>query len=250
MAENSKIEWTDHTFNPWMGCTKVSPACDFCYAEATMDHRYHKVTWGPHGERVRTSPENWKKPRAWNKKAKAAGERPRVFSASLADWLDNKAPQKWREDFAELIEDTPDMDWLLLTKRPENYRKLAPWSVPPKNVWLGVSAENQDYYDHRWPILREIPATVRFISYEPALGPLLIPLGVGLPDWIICGGESKQGKNHTPRVMEPSWARNLRNDCERAGIAFFMKQMTNNAPIPSDLMVRQFPPPGERLEEG
>jgi protein gp37 len=241
MAENTLIAWATHTFNPWFGCQKVSPACDWCYAESLMDHRYHKVQWGPHGERKRTSPENWKKPRAWNKKARAAGERHRVFCASLADWLDNKAPQQWRDDLAELIEATPDLDWLLLTKRPENYSRLAPWHRAPENVWLGVSAENQEYFDHRWGILRQIPATIRFISYEPALGPLSILNFNGFPDWIICGGESKQGKDHTPRLMEPAWARNLRAECEEADVAFFLKQMTNLAPIPPDLMVRQFP---------
>jgi protein gp37 len=236
MAENSKIEWTTHTFNPWMGCTKVSPACDFCYAEALMDHRYRKVQWGPHGKRVRTSPENWKKPLAWNRKAKAAGERHRVFCASLADWLDNKAEEVWRWELAEIIYQTPDLDWLLLTKRPENYAKLAPWPEAPKNVWLGVSAEDQAHYDHRWSILREIPATVRFISYEPALGPLRLS-SYQNPDWIICGGES----GPTPRMMDLQWARDLRDQCAAEGVAFFFKQSTGKAPIPADLMVRQFP---------
>jgi protein gp37 len=125
MAENSKIEWCDHTFNPWIGCQKVSPGCDHCYAEALMDKRYGRVQWGPHGERVRTSPDNWKMPLRWAKKAN--GDRPRVFCASLADWLDNKAPRSWRDDLAQLIYDTPNLDWLMLTKRIENFDKLAPW---------------------------------------------------------------------------------------------------------------------------
>src|SRR6266404_3416295 len=127
MAENSKIEWCDHTFNPWIGCQKVSPGCDHCYAEAMMDKRYGRVKWGPHGERKRTSEDNWKKPLVWAKRAN--GHRPRVFCASLADWLDNRVAPRWRSDLGRLIEDTPELDWLLLTKRPENYEKLAPWPL-------------------------------------------------------------------------------------------------------------------------
>ena len=151
--ENSKIEWTTHTFNPWIGCQHVSPGCGGgengapCYAETLMDTRYHKVQWGPHGERRRTSAENWKKPLRWAKAERGSGERPRVFCASLADWLDNKAPREWRVDLAALIAATPELDWLLLTKRIENYRRLAPWKETPPNVWLGVTAENQEYYD-------------------------------------------------------------------------------------------------------
>ncbi len=225
MAENSKIEWTTHTFNPWIGCQKVSPGCDHCYAEAMMDHRWGKVKWGPHGERKRTSEANWRKPLAWAKAARLTGERPRVFCASLADWLDNQVPQSWRVDLGMMIGTTPELDWLLLTKRPENFAKLAPWGGRvPDNVWLGTTAED------------------RFISYEPAIGPLCRPHDWDLsdkPDWIICGGES----GHGARMMDETWARDVRDRCANSGIAFFMKQMTRKAPIPADLMVRQFPVP-------
>jgi protein gp37 len=128
-----------------------------------MDTRYRKVQWGPHGDRLRTSEANWKQPPRWAKAARGSGERPRVFCASLADWLDNKAPQEWRVDLAELIAATPELDWLLLTKRPETYKKLAPWKETPPNVWLGVTGENQEYYDRRWKIKgEETPAAVRF----------------------------------------------------------------------------------------
>lgn len=243
--ENSKIEWTDHTFNPWMGCQNVSPGCDHCYAEALMDHRYGKVQWGPHGERKRTAEANWKKPLRWNKQAGDTGTRLRVFCASLADIWDNRAPKEWRRDLFELIAATPALDWQLLTKRPENIAKMLPVSIsglkpwPWHNVWLGATAEDQTHYDRRWPLLSAIPAVVHFISYEPALGPLKIGSQSkgGLPDWVICGGESGAGARH----MKKRWARNLRDECETEYVAFFMKQMTEKKPIPSDLLIRQFP---------
>lgn len=249
MAENSKIEWTDHTFNPWIGCQKVSPGCDNCYAEAMMDHRYGKVKWGPHGERKRTSEANWKLPARWARQAhrnflRGDLRRPRVFCASLADWLDNQVPQQWRSDLAHVISATPELDWLLLTKRIENFRKLSPWGseLPfPSNVWLGITCEDQGRFDRRWPVLAQIPAAVRFISYEPAIERLRLPLGwhrdEPKPNWIICGGESGPGA----RQMNPGWARDLRSQCAQYDIAFFMKQMTSKAPIPYDLMIRQFP---------
>lgn len=236
MAENSKIEWTDHTFNPWIGCQKVSLGCDHCYAES-LSNRYGWVEWGPHGERKRTSAANWRKPIAWNKAAKAAGKPARVFCASLADWLDNRVPQQWRIDLGGLIDATPHLDWLLLTKRPENYGHLAPWIKAPGNVWLGVTAEDQAHYDRRWDTLSQISAKVRFISYEPALGPLRLHSADPQPDWLICGGES----GHGARFMQPEWAERIRNDCRGERVAFFMKQMTGKKPIPEDLMVREFP---------
>lgn len=240
MAENSKIEWTDHTFNPWIGCQKVSPGCDHCYAEG-LSKRYGWVEWGPHGERKRTSAANWRKPILWDKEAKRAGRRPRVFCASLADVFDNQAPEHWRIDLFELIGNTENLDWLLLTKRPENIAKMLPtnWKVQDwENVWLGTTCEDQAAYDRRWPILRQIPAAVHFISYEPAIGPLRIGIdSYSEPDWIICGGESGAGA----RYMEPQWAADLKADCDRLNIAFFMKQMTGKKPIPDHLMLRQFP---------
>src|SRR5262249_10359176 len=155
VAENSKIEWTTHTFNPWIGCQKVSPGCDHCYAEAMMDHRWGKVTWGPHGARVRTSEANWKQPLKWAKAAHASGTRPRVFCASLADVFDNEVPGYYRGDLLNLIRKTPDLDWLLLTKRPENISRMLPddWPARFPNVWLGATCEDQEHYDRRWPIL-------------------------------------------------------------------------------------------------
>ena len=240
MAENSKIEWTDHTFNPWIGCQKVSPGCDNCYAEALMDKRYHKVEWGPHGERKRTSEANWKMPLRWAKAARAAGTRPRVFCSSLADVFDNQVDPSWRIDLFDLISETEELDWLLLTKRPENVAKMLPtnWNVADyHNVWLGTTCEDQANYDRRWAIMRDIPAMVHFISYEPAIGPLRLHNGPDQPDWLICGGES----GHGARMMDPNWAAAIKHDCEAAGVYFFMKQMTAKAPIPAHLMRREYP---------
>jgi protein gp37 len=126
MAEQTKIEWADSGFNPWLGCQHVSDGCENCYAETEMDKRYHRVVWGPHGERKRTTAGYWRGPLRWNATAASfvaqKGHRQRVFCASHADWLDNQAPQQWREDLGELVETTSQLDWLLLTKRIENYR--------------------------------------------------------------------------------------------------------------------------------
>jgi protein gp37 len=237
VGENSKIEWTDHTFNPWIGCQKVSPGCDNCYAEAMMDKRYGRVQWGPHGQRKRTSEANWRKPLQWAKAARAASKRPRVFCASLADVFDNQAPENARVDLFDLIAATPELDWLLLTKRPENIRKMIPRGWPYENIWLGITAENQEQYDRRFEYLYDLPVTVQFVSYEPALGPLDLGSHFYSPHWIICGGES----GPHARTMDPQWARDLRDQCEDCGVKFFMKQMTGKAPIPDDLLVRQFP---------
>ncbi|WP_319413919.1 phage Gp37/Gp68 family protein [uncultured Cohaesibacter sp.] len=176
MVENSKIEWTDHTFNPWMGCAAVSPACDHCYAEA-QTARFKQVGWGTHADRKRTSEAYWRQPLLWNDKAEKSGVRFKVFCASLGDVFDNHKsilPQ-WREDLWDLIRATPNLDWLLLTKRPQNFCSFLPgdWTHKPlKNVWLGVTVENQQEADRRIPILLNTPASKRFLSCEPLLGAL------------------------------------------------------------------------------
>lgn len=234
MGENSKIEWTHHTFNPWIGCQKVSPACDRCYAEA-LATRYGWVTWG--GDRKRTAPANWKKPSKWNLEAQAAGERRYVFCASLADVFDNEIDPQWRADLFAVIRATPNLTWLLLTKRIGNVRKMV--DVMPRNAAIGATMANQEEYDRdRMKLLdvkREFQPAFTFASIEPMLGPVI--LDKNAPDWIICGGESGPG----PRLMDPQWARDLRDQCSRFNRAFFMKQMTGKKPIPDDLLVRQFP---------
>lgn len=245
MAENSKIEWTDHTFNPWIGCQKVSPGCDRCYAES-LAKRYGWVEWGQRktefiapsvGGRKRTAAANWRKPQQWAKASRGTSKRPRVFCASLADVFDNQVPPEWRADLIDLIDATPELDWLLLTKRPENAGKMLAQFGERPNVWLGTTCEDQERYDIRWPILRAVPAAIHFISYEPAIGPLRLHNDPDQPDWLICGGESGPGA----RMMQHDWAAAIKDDCERAGVYFFMKQMTAKKPIPDHLMLREFP---------
>ena len=244
MGENSTIAWTDHTFNPWIGCQKVSAACDNCYAES-WDARFKGERWGPHADRTRTADANWKKPFRWNRAAKGAAGRPRVFCASLADWLDNHKsilPQ-WRHDLFYTIDATPHLDWLLLTKRPQNYRKLAPrdWTPYPKNVWLGTTVEDQNAAEQRIWHLCQCLGKIKFISYEPALGPLDLTCVktpyegetfnaltgelstggfVGQISWVIAGGES--GTNYRPGNVD--WFRSLRDQCVDADIPFLFKQ--------------------------
>lgn len=259
--ENSKIQWTTHTFSPWTGCTKISPGCDRCYAEAWAK-RSGNVQWGPHALRRRTTQDYWKQPLKWAKKVREQLElfeegmltlkptRPRVFCASLADVFDNQVPEEWRHDLWRLIWDTPELDWLLLTKRPENIAARLPESWRShwrewRHVWLGFTAEDQPHFERRWPIMREIPAAVHFCSYEPAIGSLRLLSGMNLRglDWLICGGESGPGY----REMPEHWERFIRNDCLDLGIAYFFKQFAGKKAIPNDFpIVRQFPAQQQR----
>jgi protein gp37 len=274
-VKDSKIEWCDHTFNPWIGCTKVSPGCANCYAEARDQRFADGAHWGKGAPRQRTSAANWKQPLKWEKYAKwfshdFPGRRPRVFCASLADWLDDEVPIEWLADLLSLIRSTPNLDWLLLTKRPENWeRRIAPlanfrdfgsdqflWElkwlaqgIAPSNVWIGTTVEDQARADERIPHLLRIPAKVRFLSCEPLLGPVDLrkvnPLMRAFNSspfgwhnwlrqrihWIICGGES--GPNARP--MHPDWAHSLRDQCAEAQTAFFFKQWGEwaNAGVPA-----------------
>lgn len=248
MAENSKIEWCDHTFNPWIGCQKVSSACDNCYAE-TWDQRFKGERWGPYAKRTLTVKSNWYKPLKWNREAINDGVRKKVFCASLADVFDNHRSilPGWRKDLWELIKATPALDWLLLTKRPQNIEKYLPddWGNHGyPNVWLGTTVEDQFEAERRIPILLETPAPIHFLSCEPLLGPVdfartlnmttdKIPEGDSFPinpyktlNWVICGGET--GKEARP--MNPQWVVNLRDQCIYHRIPFFFKQWGEWAP--------------------
>lgn len=281
MAENTKIEWADHTFSPWTGCTKVSPACDHCYAEGWAKRSGH-VKWGSGQPRRRTSDANWRMPLKWNREAERTGVRPRVFCASLADVFDNEVDPAWRADLFKLIADTQNLNWLLLTKRVGNVMKMAnevadmprtgshtghliahQWrnGSPPKNVWLGATVVNQEEADRDIPKLLTVPAAKRFLSIEPMLGPMLLPFerlrewnriallnqqehAVSRIDWVIVGGESGPGA----RPMSPDWARSIRDQCEEAGVALFVKQMGGSRDkrgelfdLPDDLRIREVP---------
>lgn len=255
MGANSAIEWCDHTFNPWSGCIKVSSGCIHCYAE-TLSNRWGKDVWGPGPKRARTSRANWLKPLTWNKLAQEVGRRYKVFCASMADvFEDNPQLEPWRVDLLDLIQDTPNLDWLLLTKRPENVNRMIEqatgfseaemWFHSAPHVWVGTSVENQEYADERIPELLKIPAKVRFLSCEPLLGPVDLrwcewcgrfgphdceggyswalteeqdQAGI---DWAIIGGESGPGA----RVFELDWATSTIGQCKAAGVSVFMKQL-------------------------
>jgi len=222
MGEKTSIEWCDKTFNPWIGCTKVSPACDNCYA-AEWDKRYEGGKhWGPKAPRRRTSEKNWNAPLKWDAEAAKHVVRYRVFCASLADVFDNQVDPAWRADLWELIRSTPNLDWLLLTKRAPNIAKMLPsdWGNGYPNVWLGTTVENQNEWDARGKQLAVIPAVVRFLSCEPLLGFIQYGDAIKSIDWIITGGES--GANY--RHAEPDWFRAIRDQCIKAGVAFLFKQ--------------------------
>lgn len=263
MSENSKIEWTDHTFNPWIGCARVSPGCDNCYAAVSTPARVKGIKWGAGEARLRTADSTWKQPKVWNARHDAFfaehGRRQRVFCASLADVFDNEVDNNLRNELLGLIYDTPNLDWLLLTKRIGNVPRLMEectepgkqWELPP-NVWLGATIVNQEEANRDIPKLLVVPAAKRFLSMEPLLGQVDLTRVHGIPhcapfnalrpfrcaqhadgfclgdckwrfrgiDWVIVGGESGAGA----RPMHPDWARSLRDQCAAAGVAFLFKQ--------------------------
>lgn len=232
MGEDSKIEWCHHTFNPWIGCTKVSDGCTHCYAEVETFPRVQRgrglELWGANAARHVTGNANWRKPLAWARAAAEVGERHRVFCASLADVMEDRvdliAP---RERLWQLIYDTPELDWLLLTKRPENIASLtAPLCAErgwPSNAWMGATTENRVQAHTRAAHLKTIPAPVRFLSVEPMLGPIDdLPLdGIS---WAIFGGES--GDHARPCAVE--WIERGIDQCRAANVPPFVKQLGAN----------------------
>lgn len=256
MGKNTGIEWCDHTWNPWHGCIKVSPGCEHCYAE-TLSHRWGKDIWGPAKTTGRQMMSNayWKQPLQWDREARAQGIRAKVFCASMADvFEDHPQLEEPREKLFRLIENTPNLIWLLLTKRPENIKRMIYDSTDIKpgiwlagmgdRVWIGTSVEDQKRADERIPHLLAIPSAVRFLSVEPLLGPIdLWGARYTNPDgsktgaistwaqhginWVIVGGESGPGA----RPMHPRWATLIRDDCKAAGVPFFFKQFGEWSPI-------------------
>jgi protein gp37 len=261
MGEETKIEWTDHTFNPWWGCARVSPGCENCYAETFATGRMKLPIWGPKAERRFFSDRHWAEPLKWARSAQREGVRRRVFCASMADVFEDRADlAEPRERLFRLIEATPALDWLLLTKRPENIQRLCRWSVRrggvwPSNVWLGTTAEDQKRLVARLEFLIQEAAAVRFLSVEPMLGPLdlenvtpyyIEAIKTGSPfeptvavdalrghvkgpddvlphqvNWVIVGGES--GSDARPFHVE--WARSVVRQCRSAGVPVFVKQL-------------------------
>ncbi len=224
MGETSNIAWTRSTFNPWIGCSKVSEACRSCYAESFASGRMGLRVWGPSAERSLTSESGWRLPERWNRKAAKTGEFWPVFCSSLADVFEDRrdldAP---RARLFELIERTPALTWQLLTKRPERMVDLAPerWrSGWPANVWGGTTVETQRWADVRIPLLRAVPARVRFLSCEPQLESLASIDLAGI-QWAIAGGESGPGS----RPYDPQWALDVIAACRTAGAAPFVKQL-------------------------
>lgn len=223
MAKNTKIAWTHATHNFWIGCDEISAACDFCYARE-LSERYGWAKWGPKEPRHRTSIGNWRKPYAWDRAAAKAGERTRVFTNSLADFFDNKVSPSWRADAWKIIRETPHLDWLILTKRPQNIAHMLPgdWGGGWPNVWLGTTAENQVEYDRRRRYLLAVDAAVYFYSIEPMLSPVIRDLAAehGKTVWYICGGESGTQR----RAFDLQWAEDLRRSCAATETPFFFKQ--------------------------
>lgn len=274
MGETTKIEWCHHTFNPWIGCTKVAPECANCYAEEQMASRWKKVEWGDKGERKRTATTNWRDPLKWNREAEAARERRRVFCASLADVFEDKPELvQWRDELFALIDATPWLDWLLLTKRPENIKKM--WPLPKmeyhglniplddtaaierlarrNNVWLGTSCGHSESL-HRVESLiqcREL-SPILFVSAEPLLQALEFGSLMDSIDWLIVGGES--GPKARPCSVE--WIRSIARKTRKP---IFVKQLGakptsydremrireskggDPSEWPQDLRVRDFP---------
>lgn len=242
MVQGSKIEWTDHTFNPWIGCQRVARECDHCYAEAQNRRFVGGVNWGPGAFRRRTASAYWNEPRRWNAAGAAFeaahGRRQRVFCASLADVFDNAVPEHWRHELWQLIAATPALDWMMLTKRPQNIARFLPagWGDGWANVALGVTAGTLAGAKRDIPVLQRIPARRRFISMEPLLERVDICEELGIwwnqteGRWIrrgdsgihliIVGGESGPGA----RPMHPAWVRSLRDQAHAAAVPFCFKQ--------------------------
>lgn len=243
MGETTGIAWTDHTFNPWIGCQRVSPGCEHCYAETFATKRMGLPVWGPSAPRKAMSEAYWEHPARWDRAAQKAGVRRRVFCASMADVFETAAERneranavmdEARERLWPLIESTPYLDWQLLTKRPRNIARLVPtaWLRGfPGNVWLGVTAEDETRFMDRWPAIATMPARVRFVSHEPALGPYGLARaldaaarneeieGHARPDWVIVGGESGPGA----RPFDVAAAIDTVRACRRHAV--FVKQL-------------------------
>jgi len=263
MGKETEIAWTDHTFNPWWGCTRVSPECEHCYAETFAKRTGHAV-WGVLSERRFFADKHWNEPVKWNAAAEKAGERRRVFCASMSDVFEDRDDLlEARARLAVLVGATPHLDWLLLTKRPQHARRL--WTIAcgdglhkgcvcgqhgrselcgdistatgvwAGNIWLGTTAGDQKRADERIPHLLATPAQVRFLSCEPLLERVDLSRWIGYHpvheavgiDLVIVGGESGPGA----RRLDINWIREIVELCHRKSVACFVKQMGSNTPL-------------------
>lgn len=221
MADKTLIAWTDHTFNIAWGCTKISPGCKNCYADGLADRYGHDV-WGPTKERRTFGDKHWADPLKWDREAKKEGRRHRVFCSSMCDvFEDHPTIEAERSKLWSLIEETPRLDWQLLTKRSDRVRDNLPsnWDSIKGRIWQGVSVENEEYVG-RMDDIRGLDCAVRFVSYEPAIGPIAHAADLRNIDWMIYGGES--GNHYRPE--DKQWARDIMALCRTTGTAFFHKQ--------------------------
>ena len=229
MAKDSGIEWTHHTFNPWWGCVRITPACAHCYADSWA-RRVGLSLWGGDAPRRFFSEAHWREPLKWDAQAARLGVRARVFCASMADVFEPRSDlDLWREKLWGVIEKTPHLDWLLLTKRPGHIKNVYPWATAPReNVWLGTTAENQRWADRRIERLLSVDARVRFLSCEPLLSAIDLScwLEQGRINWVIAGGES----GAEARPTHPNWIRSLRDQCSTHGVPFHFKQWGHWSP--------------------
>lgn len=221
MAEESGISWTDGTFNPWIGCTRVSPGCDHCYAARDNERRKWVSAWGAERRRTKT----WGDPVKWNRKAGLLGKPMRVFSASLADVFDNQVPNEWRADFFDLVRATPNLRWILLTKRIGNVLDMLPSFWPMPHVGIMATMVNQAEWDRDIGKLTAVPAPWRGVSAEPLLGPIdMHGVDGGSLHWMITGGESGPVR----RPLDMAAVRSIRDQCAALGVTFHHKQNGGN----------------------
>lgn len=233
MAEVTNISWADGTFNPWIGCSKISPGCDHCYAARDNERRKWVESWGgpglPPSPRRRTK--TWGEPVKWNAKAALTGYKPRIFCASLADVFDNEVDNEWRVALWQLLRETPNLRWMILTKRIGNAKKMLPMDWPFANAGLMATMVNQEEFDRDRDKLMNVPAAWHGISMEPMLGG--IDIGDLSIDWIITGGESGPKFRHT----DPDWIRSMRDQCANNNIAFHHKQHGGVRPKENGCMI-------------
>lgn len=244
MGEKSGVEWCDHSFSINWGCEQVPQvnglpsACDNCYAK-TLSERWKFDVWGKDKPRRMLSEHHWNEPFRWNRKAEKAKERKRVFCGPMNDICEDRRDlDPLRERLIAIIEQTPWLDWMLLTKRPFLYKRFFPWKVWPKNAWAGTTTEHQYWFDHRMKALKEVPAEVHFVSAEPLFTPIDISAHLKDLQWVITGTES--GIKARMGTQE-SWIRSLKDQCVGAGIPFFYKQWT--VPIPTMPFNKVIPTP-------